>query len=776
MTRLLHLVLTLLLVTTSPPAAAGLWGNDPDELLPPDEAFRFSAEVVDGRNVRATWDIADGYYLYRNHIRLWSDTPGVELGEIQLPPGKKKQDEFFGEVETYRGRVTVEVPVTRSEGADRELTLMARSQGCADIGVCYPPHTQTALLMLPEAAAAPETGAPPGPDDGLADLGQSLSLGLDDDQEFLPPDEAFRLSTEVTGPNTIVARWDIAPDYYMYRDKFAFELVEGEGISLGQAELPPGEVKQDEFFGRVEVYHDRVEARLPVARTRAEAASVTLRLTYQGCAEAGICYPPQKKLVELALPAAALAGPLPGAPADAAPADAAPPTPATTAAPVTEQDRLAQRLATGNALLTMLAFFGFGLLLAFTPCVLPMVPILSGIIIGQGEDITTRRAFVLSLVYVLAMALTYTGAGVIAGLTGENLQAAFQNPWVLGSFAAVFVLLSLSMFGFYDLQMPAAIQSRLNELSNRQAGGTLAGVAIMGFLSALIVGPCVAAPLAGALIYIGQTGDPWLGGGALFALSMGMGTPLLAIGTGAGKLLPRAGGWMNAVKAVFGVLLLAVAIWMLERILPAAIGMLLWAALLIISAVYLGALENLEPEATGWRKFWKGVGLILLGWGALLLVGVAAGGRDVYQPLRDVAFTGAPGAAAPATRAAGIEFRRIKTVEDLERAVAEASAQGKGVMLDFFAEWCTDCHRMEKVTFRDPQVLAALENVVALKADVTANDAEDKRLLKHFRLIGPPTIIFFGPDGKERTSHRVMGFMGPEEFAAHVRAAVGGKA
>ncbi|MBU2478824.1 MAG: protein-disulfide reductase DsbD, partial [Gammaproteobacteria bacterium] len=389
-----------------------------------------------------------------------------------------------------------------------------------------------------------------------------------------------------------------------------------------------------------------------------------------------------------------------------------------------------------------------------------------------GEGLTTRRAFMLSLVYVLAMALTYTVAGVIAALFGENLQAAFQNPWILSSFAAVFVLLALSMFGFYDLQMPAALQSRLSALSNRQQGGTLVGVAVMGFLSALIVGPCVAAPLAAALLVIGQTGDTVLGGSALFALSMGMGTPLLAIGTGAGKLLPRAGGWMNAVKAVFGVLLLAVAIWMLERILPAAVSMTLWAALLITSAVYMGALEKLDVDATGWHKLWKGVGLILLVQGVLVLAGVAAGSNDVLQPLRGAALTGNASTTQAAT---SLDFQRIKSVDDLNQAITQANRQGKTVMLDFYADWCTECHRMEKNTFRNADVLNALGNAVALQADVTANDDTDKALLQHFKLIGPPAILFFDNNGQELGRHRVVGYMDPETFSAHVQRAYGEK-
>jgi thiol:disulfide interchange protein DsbD len=390
----------------------------------------------------------------------------------------------------------------------------------------------------------------------------------------------------------------------------------------------------------VEVYHDRVDLTLPLVRQTAAATEIELVAKYQGCAERGICYPPQTKRVRLSLPDAtgATATAAPALPA-ASPPVASPPG-IVAAEPVSEQDRIAAVLAGGSLWAVVALFFGFGLLLAFTPCVFPMIPILSGIIAGQGSRITTRRAFVLSLVYVLAMALTYAVAGVLAGLFGANIQAAFQDPWILSAFALVFVALALSMFGFYELQLPSALQSRLAELSNRQEGGTLIGVAIMGLLSALIVGPCVAPPLAGALIFIGQTGDALLGGVALFFLSLGMGAPLIAIGTSAGKLLPRAGAWMDAVKAAFGVALLAVAILLLERILPAALSMLLWGLLLICSAVYLGALSQLPATAGGWDRLWKGLGVAMLIYGALMLAGAAAGGKDTLQPLRGIAGLG----------------------------------------------------------------------------------------------------------------------------------------
>jgi len=574
--------------------------------------------------------------------------------------------------------------------------------------------------------------------------------------EFLQPDKAFAMTAEVVDGNNLLAHWKIADGYYMYRDKFRFKLVNPENVSLVNAVLPPGITKNDQFFGRIQVFHDNVEARIPLVRSTASASDVMLELTYQGCAEAGLCYPPITRQVKLSLPeAVATAGVVTNTTTSADPEHGL----------LSEQDSIARSLASGNSWLTVLSFLGFGLLLAFTPCVFPMIPILSSIIVGQGENTTTLKAFTISLVYVLAMAVTYTIAGVVAGMVGENLQAVFQNPWILASFAGVFVLLSFSMFGFYELQLPNSLQSRLTEISNRQQGGTLFGVAIMGVLSALIVGPCVAAPLAGALIYIGQAGDPWLGGAALFSLSMGMGIPLIIIGTSAGKLLPRVGGWMDAIKAVFGVMLLAVAIWMLERILPATVTMILWALLLIISAIYMGALEPVKDGVSGWVRLWKGLGLSLLVYGVLLLLGVAAGGQDYVQPLRGV-WSGSSHSGA---RTEHLVFKSIKSVADLDRELASAVAEGKPVMLDFYADWCVSCKEYEKYTFSDERVQNALSGYILLQADVTANDEQDRALLKSLNILGPPSIMFYGLDGKELRRHRLVGFAGAEDFVAHVK-------
>ena len=736
-------------------AQADLFGGE--DLLPADQAFVFSASV-DGDHIRAVWKVADGYYLYKNKLRFSADVSGVHLAEPRLPAGKIKNDEFFGKLETYRHQVVAQIPVTREPDAPAAFILNATSQGCADLGVCYPPQTQVAALTLPAstsiASAAPAENQPALK--SLSELGASLGLGEED--ELLPADQAFQPNVTVTDPNTLTADWKIADGYYLYRHQFEFSIDDAPGVTLLSAELPEGEHKSDEFFGEIQVYHDQASALLPLQRSTTQATPIKLTMKYQGCAERGVCYPPISKTFDLLLPAAAAAtvGDTPAAASGEA------------AAPLSEQDAIARQLVEGSRLATLLAFFGFGLLLAFTPCVFPMIPILSSIIVGQGEQMSARRGFVLSLVYVLAMAATYTVAGIFAGLFGENLQATFQDPWILSAFALVFVLLALSMFGFYDLQMPTFLQGRLTEISNRQKGGSLAGVGVMGFLSALIVGPCVAAPLAGALIYIGQTGDAVLGGFALFALSMGMGAPLIAIGTGAGKLLPKAGAWMDAIKAVFGVLLLGVAIWMLERILPAPITLALWAALLILSSIYLRALDALPVEASGWMRLWKGLGVVSLVYGVLLLIGAASGARDPLQPLQGV--LAANSAATAVAEAAQLPFKRIKSTADLDRELAAARELGQPVMVDFYAEWCVSCKEMEKYTFTDGRVQEALADYSLLQADVTANDAADKALMKRFNLIGPPSILFFDDTGKERSELALVGFKPADQFITHVQA------
>lgn len=733
------------------------------DYLTPQQAFKLNTAVEGADNIRLTWQIAEGYYLYRNKLKFTSQTPGITLGEARFPAGKNKHDEFFGDVEIYRNSVSIQIPIQRAADAGDNLVLTTISQGCADAGLCYPPQKQDVSLSLPPAGGQ-AMGA-------LGNLGQTL--GIQEEDEIPSPEQAYQLSATVEQADRIRLNWQIAPGTYLYQDKIGVTLKSGDGVQLGQFQLPPAEIKQnalkpDGSFGDLPVYHDSIDLPLPLIRSSSDVTDIELQVNYQGCAEAGVCYPPARKVFALTLPAlsAAQASAAPQQPQQAMAATAVQ-TSSAAGEPQSEMDEIASTLAGGNTLLITLLFFGLGLALSLTPCVFPMIPILSGIIAGQGTGITTYKAFILSLVYVLAMSVTYTGAGVLAGLFGQNLQAAFQDPWILSFFALVFVGLALSMFGFYELQLPSSWQSKLTERSNKQSGGSLVGVAIMGFLSALIVGPCVAPPLAGALIYIGQTGDALLGGLALFALAMGMGTPLIIIGTSAGKYLPRAGSWMDKVKAVFGVGMLAVAIILLERVVPADIAMLLWGILLVVSAIYMGAIGELPVEASGWDRLWKGLGMVLLIYGSLMLIGAAAGGKDTVQPLRGLF------AAGTTSESAHLQFKRIKTVADLEREVAAASSAGKPVMLDFYADWCVSCKEMERYTFSDPQVMAALSDAVLLQADVTANDEQDVALLQgHFGLPGPPSIMFYGRDGQERKGYRVVGFKAAEEFANHVRSAL----
>ena len=446
-------------------------------------------------------------------------------------------------------------------------------------------------------------------------------------QDLLEPEKAFRFSARLLEPGKIEVRYDIAPGYYLYREKFKFS-AEPASIVVDTSQLPAGKVKKDEFFGDVQIYRGTLLVVLPFKGVDPAAAGFSLKVVSQGCADLGVCYPPQEQRVEISLSGVSSAVKTPGAGAFvSAPGDAK-------GQPVARsEDALIAELFKGGILALIAGFFGFGLLLALTPCVFPMIPILSGILVPHGEHLTRSRGFALSLAYVLGMAVTYALAGVAAGLLGTMLSAALQTPWVLGSFAALFVVLSLSMFGFYELQLPSALQSRLAVTSNRLHGGHFVSVFGMGILSALIVGPCVAAPLAGALLYISKSGDYLLGGAALFALALGMGVPLLVVGASAGTLLPKAGAWMDTVKRFFGVVLLGVAIFLVSPLLTPMLHFLAWAALFIMFAVYLYALDPLPQGAPGYRRFFKGIGILALITGIALIVGALSGGRDVLQPL-----------------------------------------------------------------------------------------------------------------------------------------------
>ncbi|MEE9319747.1 MAG: protein-disulfide reductase DsbD [Granulosicoccus sp.] len=761
-------------------------GADP---LPAEEAFVPTVAAFSRDQLTVTFAITNGYYLYRDKLGFaLTDAGNAELGKPEMPEAIVVEDEFFGKTATYRDSAELSIPLS-VDSTTQAVTLDIKFQGCADIGICYPPVTSSFTVKLP-ALVVGDSSEP------TIQTNQSVNTGASDlsartqkqnklgntnlealfgntsgaTSELLSPDVAYTPFITSANNDGIVVSWKIESGYYLYRDKLKFTLESSEDLQITSVESDTGEIQHDEFFGDVAVWRDRASSVLSIDKLPADG-SAELLVDWQGCADIGVCFPPQVTRLPVLfdqadVAALAVVADTSNGTVNSAPANKLVSTAASNAPQQSEQDRLSQLLGNSSLWLNALTFFGLGLLLAFTPCVLPMIPILSSLIVGQGDKITTGRAFRLSLVYVLVMAVTYAAVGIAVGLSGYNVQAFLQNPWILSALALLFVVLSLSMFGFYELQMPTGLQQKLSGWSNKQKGGSVGGVAAMGFISTLIVGPCVTAPLTGALIYIANTGDAVIGGVALFSLGLGMGAPLLLIGTSAGSLVPRSGVWMNKVKAVFGVLMLAMAIWMLSRFLPANITFALAGTLALVSGIHFGATDTLTKDSNGGARFAKGVGMIVSLYGLALLIGTLAGGSSWTTPLRGLAMSSGSGSAV--SEEAGLQFQSVKGVDGLEAVVAEASAQGKPVMLDFYADWCISCKEMEAFTFTDPAVQRLLENAVLVQADVTANDAQDQALLKHFGLFGPPGIIFYDANGVELEAARVVGFMKAELFSAHI--------
>ena len=714
----------------------------------PEEVFHYV--VVDaGDALEIDWAVDDGFYMYQSAFGFESADPAIVLGEPELPEGKVYNDEFLGEQVIYRGNFFVRIPYTVNGEKPASVMLTIKSRGCTDGGFCYMPQSWIETVELGKLKAGSDK----------IDFGNLAGGG--GASEFPPPDEVFFPDVFPVDGNTVEIGIRIEPGFYVYKHRIIAKSLSPDA-QAGQLDLPKGKLKYDEFFGESEVYYDEVIGRLAIARATPEPMDLELEVGYQGCAEGGLCYLPQTRVMRVGLPEATVVG---GLEATTAPPGGTP------AAPVSEQSRIAEIISGSPVWFVVAAMFGFGLLLAFTPCVLPMIPILTAIIAGEGDDVTPARGFGLAFSYVMGMAIVYTAAGVVAVAAGAQVQAAFNQPWVLSLFAVLFVALALAMFGVFDLQMPGSLQSRLAAISNDQKSGTVIGAFVMGALSSLIVTACVAPALVAALAVMSQSGDYFRGGLALFAMSLGMGAPLLLVGAAQGKFLPRAGPWMIAVKGAFGFMMLGLAIWMLSRFVPATIIMVMWAMLVFMVGVFMGGLTTLTSESTVTQKLGKGFGGLAIIYGILLVIGAATGGTNPLQPLGSVSLGGNMGAVAVASHDE-LPFRRIKTVADLDREIGAASQQGKTVMLDFYADWCVSCKEMEAWTFTDDKVRAALSNTIWLQADVTANDTEDKALLDRFGVFGPPTIIFFGADGQQRHGYEVVGYMKAEAFAEHVLKAI----
>lgn len=766
--------LLLCLAATLP---AHTWAAD--DFLRPEQAYRHASRVDDGQLI-VTWTIEPGYYLYKSRMGIASTTPGAILGEPQWPQGESHTDEFFGTQEIYRGTIEVPVALSFASAPPATLDLELKLQGCADAGLCYPPQRWKSTLDLDpvsRVSRASTAAAAPLSDLRSGSLRSLFGRGSADTDDFLPPDEAFRFGAGVADADTLTLTWVIAEGYYLYKDQI--QVGSGTpGILLGALRLPAGQPKRDESYGDTEVYYGVLEATLPIARAAGSGETLDLQLRYQGCAEDALCYNPIARTVSLTLPPAATAGDMPIAAASAGPIPdgarsllepatglAAGPRLSDSAAPLAEQDRLASLIREGGLPAVLATFFGLGVLLSLTPCVLPMIPILSGIIVGQGGKVTPARGFSLAFVYVQGMALTYAAAGAAFVLVFKQApQAFFQQPWIIVLFALLFVALALAMFGAYDLQLPSSLQTRLASISNRQKSGTWLGTFVMGALSALIVTACVAPAIIAALSVISQTGQVARGAGALYATGLGMGLPLLIVGASAGSLLPKAGPWMATIKSLFGVLFLAVAIYLLNPLLPGGLVLLSWAVLAVTTGFWIFSLKSRDGTAAPAPV--RGLGVITLAYGILLLIGAASGGRDPLQPLDRLRSVD-----RASTASQELEFQQIKTLDDLQRAITRAAAAGKGVMFDVYADWCISCKEMEKYTFTDPGVRAALAGVVLLQADVTANDEHDQALMQHLGIFGPPTIAFFGVDGEERKNFRLVGFVPAERFQRHVASA-----
>ncbi len=756
---------------------------DGHDLLPADQAFEFHAQMVSPNRLDTTWRIADGYYMYRDKFGFRFAGNDIITAQAEFPEGISKEDPVFGKVQVYTQSLEVSIPVLPN--GTREFQLTASGQGCNEpVGVCYPPMERTVRFSqdsqeegsLPASSFFPSStmvSNSPGPANDIRD---KLAAGFQP-PEFLDVDDAFRLRIEAISRDSLNAVFTIAEGYYLYRDKIHFTSDSSPGIT--PVVLPSGKDKVDEYFGEVVIFDHDFIARVELDTPLADDNRFVLNASYQGCAVDGICYAPVTKTFDfsslftaLSFDENARSGTVFTAEFIGEPRSAQTSQRSSSnvfqASLGDEGSRTAEReTGTGIPELNVFLFFSAmvaGLLLTFTPCVLPMIPVLTSIIAGQGAHLTPAKGGMLAIFYVVGTMITYAAMGALAGATGDQLQAYFQNIWAIGFLSLLFFIMALSMFGLFEIQMPAFIQTRLQSRTTRLRG-PIPLVLCLGILSALIIGACVSPILISFLGIAVSTGDPALGASLMAAMALGMGIPLIALGFGAGHLIPRAGQWMVKVKQGFGVLLVATAIYLLG-ILPQVPVLFLWGAFFILLSVFLGTVEKSRETVTSWQRLEKGVGIVLLVWGVVLLLGGFLGQRDLFRPLPQDLFARFSQSALENIGIASHSFTRVTNTDQLEQLLSTARLDNKPVLVDYYADWCVDCIRMEETTFKDPAVASLLrEQFMTIQIDVTDASNPDNRLLKqYFGVFGPPATIFLDANGNMMDEKNFYGYMDRDHF------------
>ena len=704
--------------------------NSESPLLRVEEAFKYELAIEES-SLWVRWIIEDGYYLYKDKIKFESDD--IDIKFFELPQGLYHEDEFFGVQQIYRNSVSFQIPYENEDNIQDEIEIKISSQGCADRGICYPPQRWSTSVEINASSA---------------NLEPKLLGSISNNNETIS-NIPFKPYLSAIDNNTMEIAFQISPNYYLYKNKITIEAL-NPFIKMGAVELPKGKIKSDPWFGENEVYFNEVFGRISLSKDLITEENADFIIEYQGCLENEICLPPQIKKINVEFNKNIYEKQSKSKPIK-----------------ISEQSRLASLISESNLWVVVLTFYVAGLLLSFTPCVLPMIPILSGILAGEGKEISASRGFSLALCYVMGMAIVYTAAGIASASIGIQLQAFFNAPWVILLFTSLFLIFALAMFDIIKFELPVSIQTRLSDLNQKMSYGTYVGTFLIGSISSLIVTACVAPPLVASLIVISQTGDILRGGIALFVMSIGMGTPLLIIGTSAGKLLPKAGEWMTTVKNMFGFMMVGLSIYMLSRIIDSTLTLGLWGILALMIGVSMGGLSSLGLNSNYKSKIKKTIGIAIIVYGVALLLGSFSGNNNPYQPLANIRFIN-----DQKNIKKHLDFKRIKSIDDLNVEINLAASENKSVMLDFYADWCVSCKEMETYTFTNKKVQDALSNTILIQADVTLNDLIDQNLLKKLDVFGPPTIIFYDQRGRRQIGYEVVGYMNADNFSEHVKEAL----